>query len=83
MQVNFGGKQERNAKLNPTTILQDFTYPDNFPDTLPRLKTGDVQHMIFQETDPPPFYCPSLQRDTYVGQPKGMRQVLFRKGFVH
>ena len=38
MQVNFGCKQERLAKLNPTTIVQDYVYPDNFPENLPRLK---------------------------------------------
>ena len=38
MQVNFGCKQERLAKLNPTTIVQDYVYPDNFPENLLRLK---------------------------------------------
>ena len=80
MQVNFGGKQERLAKLNPTTIVQDYVYPDNFPENLPRLKKGDVQHMIFQENDPPPFYRPNLSKEQYVGQPKGMKQVLYEWG---
>jgi len=39
-----------------------------------------VQHLTFQETDPPPFYRPNVSRDAYVGQPKGMRQVLFERG---
>ena len=38
MQVNFGCKQERLAELNPTTIVQDYVYPDSFPENLPRLK---------------------------------------------
>ena len=38
MQVNFGGKQERNAKLNPTTIVEDYAHPPDFSDNLPKLK---------------------------------------------
>ena len=38
MQVNFGDKQERNAKLNPTTIVEDYAHPPDFSDNLPKLK---------------------------------------------
>ena len=78
MQVNYNGKQESNARLNPTTILDDdYVYPQNFPDNLPKLKKGDVQYMHFQENDPPPFYRPYLQREVYIGKCKGKKQVLY------
>ena len=53
-----------------------------FPDNLPKVKKkkGDIQHMTFQENDPPPFYRPTIPPQQYVGQPKGMKQVLFERG---
>ena len=83
MQVNFNGKQETKAKLNPACILDDdhdYSYPEDFPQNLPRLKIGDIQHMVFQENDPPPFCRPNLARESYVGKCKGMKQVLYERG---
>lgn len=44
------------------------------------LKPGDVQSMVFEENDPPPFYNPSLPKQEYVGQPKGIYQVWYERG---
>jgi hypothetical protein len=85
MQVNFNGKKENESNINPPTILdEDYVNPDNFPNNLPKLKKGDIQHMRFQENVPPPFYKPNLTPEAYVGKAKGMKQVLFERGlFVH
>ena len=81
MQVNYNGKQETKAKLQPAHILDDdYTYSPDFPDNLPRLKKGDIQHMVFQENDPPPFYKQDLSPAEDIGKTKGMKQVLFERG---
>lgn len=77
MNVNFGGKQ---GIFRPAQILEDYTYPDDFPAYLPRLKKGDLQHMLFLETDHPPFYRPNLLPAQYVGKQKGLKQVLYERG---
>ena len=50
------------------------------------LKPGDTQHFTFQEDDLPPFYSPTCPKydvgntKGYVGQPKGVLQILFERG---
>ena len=75
MNMNFGGKQEL---PHPARIMEDYVYPVDFP--LPTLKAGDVQYMVFQPTDPPPFYRPDLPLAEYVGKAKGIKQVLYERG---
>ena len=78
MQVNYNGKQETKAKLQPAcTLDDDYTYESNFPDTLSKLKKGDIQHTLFQGNDPPPFYKQDLPPAEYIWKAKGMKQVLF------
>ena len=77
MNVNLG---EKRGVFCPAHILEDFNYPENFPPTLVQLKKGDVQHMVFQENDPPPFYRPCMRPADYVGKPKGIKQILFERG---
>jgi hypothetical protein len=81
MNSNYGGKQGR---LNPAQIQEDYVIPSDLPCysnfSLPFLKVGDIQHMIFLENDPPPFYAPKLQKALYVNQPKGLKQVLYERG---
>ncbi len=36
--------------------------------------------MVFKESDPPPFYALQLAKSKYVGQPKGIYQVLYERG---
>ena len=43
-----------------------------------RVKDGDVQHLQFQAGDLPPFYAPNAK--DYVGEPKGLKQVLWERG---
>lgn len=57
-----------------------------------RLQVGQVQQFTFQPGDPPPFYdldCPAdsiadnsgaIMKQGYVGQPKGLKQVLWERG---
>ena len=77
MNVNYGGKQ---GVFRHAQILEDFSYPLDFPQHLPRLQKGDLQPMVFQEGDHPPFYRPNLQPREYVGKAKGFKQVLFERG---
>ena len=77
MNSTFGGKQ---PLFRPAQILEDFTYAEDFPANLPRLKTGMFQHMVFQPDDPAPFYKPNAQPQEYVGKAKGLKQVLFERG---
>ena len=39
-------------------------------------------HMIFQENDPSPFHRPNAcpEQYWYVGEPNGIKQVLFERG---
>ena len=100
MNSNFGGKQPsmRSSKI----IASEGFLGPHLHDHV--LKVGDIQHMVFQPTDPPPWYAPETPRfDTvlcsadgtpernpdgtckttsgYVGKPKGLRQVLWERGF--
>ena len=51
------------------------------------LKVGDVQSMIFEESDDPSHFeanAPPYDVETeegYVGRPKGLKQVLWERGF--
>ena len=42
---NFGGKQ---PIFCPAQIMEDYSYPHDFPDNLPKLKAGMFQYMVFQ-----------------------------------
>lgn len=55
--------------------VEDGTWSEPRP-----FKKGDVQHMIFQEGDGPPFYSPNLDPNKYVDKSKGIRQVLWERG---
>ena len=77
MNSTFGGKQ---PLFRPAQLMEDFTYAEDFPANLPRLKTGMFQHMVFQPDDPAPFYKPNAQPQEYVGKAKGLKQVLFERG---
>ena len=77
MGVNFGGKQ---PIFRPAQKMEDYLYPHDFPDNLPKLKAGMFQYMVFQENDAPPFYKPNATIAEYVGKPKGFKQVLYERG---
>lgn len=77
MNATYGGKQKA---MRPTKILAEKGYLGAYShDSM--LKVGDVQHMVFQPNDPPPFYEPQAQ--DYVGKPKGLRQVLWERGLLN
>jgi hypothetical protein len=65
---------------NPPFINLEYTKPDgtNASFQYPLLQVGNWQHFEFEEGDPPPFE--DLNSTNYVGQPKGIRQVLFERG---
>ena len=79
-----GDKWSTKYDTNLTTRVVDLT-----------LKLGDVQSMAFGPNDPPPFYdleAPTKdktfvrrgkreQKEGYVGKPKGMKQVLWERGW--
>jgi hypothetical protein len=77
MNVNYGGKQS--AIFCPAEILEDYVYPENFPENL-KLSKGMFQYFNFREGDPPPFFRPNLLPAQYVGKPKGMKQILYERG---
>ena len=84
MNTGFGGKQ---PEMRSTQIVGDQGFLGPYE---PRLKKGDIQHMIFQPGDDPPWYAPQApEKDTeevqpdgtkkvvpgYLGKPKGLKQV--------
>ena len=79
MSVKYGGAQ---PKMRATTIerAEGFLGPDSV------LKVGDVQSMIFEESDGPPHFEPDAPphdtetKEGYVGRPKGLKQVLWERG---
>lgn len=73
LNLNFGERADKKKKLviqSTTTIQEDY----------PLMKTGQVQNLFFQEGDAGPFNKPSATH--YVGQPKGVRQLLFERGLL-
>ena len=84
MNMSWGGKQ---PKMRSTKIQAEkgFLGSNGFElcrkDPRPsdsRLQVGDLQHMVFQEGDPPPWYDPHAEG--YTGQPKGLKQILWERG---
>ena len=72
MNKDYGGKQ---PAMRSVVILEDY----NSPTPAARaLKKNDVQHLVFQPGDAPPFY--KLGATDYVGKPKGLRQVAYELG---
>jgi hypothetical protein len=103
MNMNHGGKQPemRLGKgsivtahcLGPHSAVLRNESPTGSTPMDCKLRMGQVQHFVFQQGDPPPFYdlaCPtsSIKDDAgekvlkqgYVGQPKGLKQVLWERG---
>ena len=63
--------------MRSTQLLEN--YAGNAP-RYPVLHAGDVQHLVFQPGDPPPFYKLDLSEDEYIGRPKGAKQIAFERG---
>lgn len=72
MRLKWGGKQ---PVMRSTTLLQDYSAPN--PHTA-GLKAGQIQTLVFQPGDEPPFYAPDAV--DYIGQPKGAKQVAYERG---
>ena len=89
MNMKYGGT--KGCNMRATTLEEDYLnsnieVEEELDDGIwsePRpYKKCDVQHMVFQERDDPPFYAPYLQPQEYVGKPKGIRQVLWERGLL-
>ena len=78
MGVKWGGKA---PKMRSTTVQEDFDAPPP-RSGLPTLGISDakqtVQHLVFQDGDPPPFY--NRDAKDYVGCAKGLKQILYERG---
>ena len=81
MNVGIGGAQ---SKLKDSTIINGCLgdNPAIHPTTKEDLKLqlGQVQKMCFQEGDAPPFFNTKLKKEDYIGQAKGLKQVLWERG---
>eukprot|EP00951_Prasinocladus_malaysianus_P004373 scaffold30728_cov33-Prasinocladus_malaysianus.AAC.1 len=75
---SWGGKQ-REMRSTKILAVEGFLGPHDHPG---RLQVGDVQHMQFQEGDSPPWYAPQTKAEDYVGKPKGLKQLLWERGFL-
>jgi len=70
MNLNYGGQQCAGARES-TVLLEDY----------PKMKKGEVQYLFFQPEGPGPFYAkPGTNPETYVGKPKGLKQLLWERG---
>jgi hypothetical protein len=72
MSKGWGGKQ---PAMRSTTILQHFSAPTVGGKAL---CLGDVQSLVFEDGDEPPFDDPNAV--DFVGQPKGLAQVAYERG---
>lgn len=73
LNLRYGERDNKKKKLvikETTQLLEDY----------PAMKVGDIQHLYFQENDPPPFYKP--RANDYIGKAKGVRQILFERGLL-
>jgi len=61
--------------MRDVQVLEDFAPP--FPGG-PRLRTNDIQCLVFQPGDPPPFNEPGAVG--FVNQPKGLAQIAYERG---
>lgn len=89
MNVGYGGSQ---PMMRDTKIERELGF---LGDHQHFVKVGDVQRMVFVDTDPPPHFEPSAPKydqpatetrkamEGYVGKPKGLRQVLWERGLYH
>lgn len=90
MSSNFGGKQRH---MRSTTILAEKGFLGPHARIL---EVGNTQHMVFKPSDPAPWYAKDTpkydktEREAngqvkttigYVGKPKGLKQVLWERGF--
>ena len=90
MNSTWGGKQRH---MRSSKILAEAGFLGPYARTL---AVGSQQHMAFQDNEPPPWYAPGTpkydstellpngQRKEvigYVGKPKGLKQVLWERGF--
>ena len=65
IRLNWGGKQ---PLMRATVLLEDYG---------PTFKSGDTQHLVFQDGDEPPFYDPNAVN--FVGKPKGAKQIAYER----
>jgi hypothetical protein len=82
MNVGFGGTAKH---MHDTIIQNDDGYLGPFPR---QLKVGDVQSFVFSEDDEGPlmgisiFVSEDKIREGWLNKPKGMKQILYERGFI-